>query len=84
MLKPVKLFQNAGNVVVVAARWRPEGTRLHLEPASRLWLPQLGQSKAKQVVHDDLEGLATAAHFLFEEHSDVVVDGKCCSHIMMI
>jgi hypothetical protein len=44
----------------------------------------LSQAQAEQVVHDDFERLAAAAHFLFEEHGDVVVDGKSGAHIMML
>ena len=84
MLRPFKLFQYGSDVVVVAAWWEAQRTRLDLEPASWSRLAHLCQSKAQQVVHDDLEGLATAAHFLFEEHSDVFVDGESCPHIMMV
>jgi hypothetical protein len=36
------------------------------------------------VVDNDLEGLAAAPDLLFEENSDVVVDGESSPHIVML
>ena len=42
------------------------------------------QALAKQTVHGSLEGTAGTPHFLFNQHGNVVINGKSGSHIMML
>ncbi len=84
MLRSFQFFQNGGYVVVIAALWKPEWTRLHLKPARWLQLARLQQAETEQVVDDDLEGFAAAAHFPLQQHSNFVVDGKCGSHTLTL
>ena len=84
MLRPFKFFEERRNLVVIASSAQPQGARRHLERSSWLRLARLCQSQAEQMVDNRLEGFAAASDFLFKEHSDVVVDGKSCAHIMML
>lgn len=84
MLRSFQFFQHGGDVVIVAALWQTKWARLHLKPARWLRPTRLNQAETEKVVDHYLEGLAAAAYFLVQEHCNVVVDGKCCSHIIML
>ena len=84
MLRSFQLFQHGGNVVIIATLWQTKWTRLHLKPARWLRPTRLNQAETEEVVDHCLEGLATAAHFLVQEHGNVVVNGECRSHFMML
>jgi hypothetical protein len=84
MLRPFKLFEERGDFVVASSGAQSQCARRYLELATWLRLARLSQAQGQQVVDDRLEWLAAAADLLFQEDCDVIVDGKSCSHIMML
>ena len=84
MLRSFQFFQYGGDVVIVAALWQTKWARLHLEFARWLRPTRLNQAETEKVVDNCLERLATASYFLLQKHSNVIVDGKCRSHIKML
>jgi len=84
MLRPFKFFEQHRDFVVIASSAQPQGARRYLEPGSSLRMACLSQAQTEQMVDDRLERLAAAAYLLFEEHSDVIVNRKSSSHIMML
>jgi len=84
VLRSFQLFQHGGNVVIIATLWQTKWTRLHLKPAHWLRPARLNQAETEKVVDYHLKGLATASYLLLQKHGNVIVDGKCRSHIMML
>jgi hypothetical protein len=84
VLRSFQFFQHGGDVVIAAALWQAKWAGLHLKPTRWLRSARLNQAETEKVVDHDLEGLAAAAHFLLQEYCNVVVNGKCRSHFMML
>ena len=84
MLRSFQFFQHGGDVVIVAALWQTKWARLHLKPARWLRPARLNQAETEKMVDHYLEGLATASYLLLQKHGNIVVNGKCRSHFMML
>lgn len=70
---------------VVAEPWRQaHRNRRNHKRLSGLRIAAGGQAPAQQVVHRALERVAGAPHLFLHQAGNIVVDGKCGSHIMML
>jgi hypothetical protein len=84
VLRSFQFFQHGGDIVIIAAFWKPEWARLYLKPQCWLRPTRLNQAETQKVIDHCLKRLTSASHLLFQEYRNVIVDGKCCSHIMML
>ena len=84
MLRSFQLLKQRRDVVVTLSGAQTHRARSDLEGARGFRLPCMCQSETEKPVHNYLERLTRAADLLFQEDSNIVVNGKSRSHIMML
>jgi len=80
MIRAFKIFEQFLNLFEV---WQPQFHRFHDKWLSD-WLCRGCQTRPQNAIYDLLERLAAFPHFLFQQGSHVVINGKSSSHIMML
>lgn len=83
MQRSFQLLDKFTDPVVIDALPDAQRTRLYLElghprPAAEV------QCHPQQIIHHDFERSAGSAGFSFHGRGDVVVQGQCSSHILML
>jgi hypothetical protein len=84
MFRSFEFFEHGGDIIVIAPWGEPKWTRPYLESAPRLWPPLGCETQLEQFVHHGFVGPAAAPHLGIHERGNIVVDGQCRSHIMML
>ena len=84
MARPFQLLEQFSDIVMGKSRSHSERARLHPKRLRDITLPGCIQPQANGVVYRLLKRPAGAAHFRFEQLRNVLVESKCCSHIMML
>lgn len=79
-----QFFKQHFDVVVPLSGMQSHEKWLHFEWSSFGGVALSCQPTTQQPVDCPLEGVASATYFLFDQHGNVVVDGECGSHIMML
>lgn len=83
-MRPFEFFEQRGDIVVTLSRSEAHCPRRNLERTGGLRLPRMSQAQTEQAIHNYFERLAAAPNFLIEKDGDVIVNGECRSHIMML
>ena len=84
MFRSFKFLEQRGDVVVTLSRSKAHRSRRNLERTGGLRLPRMSQAQTQKTIHNNFERLAAAPNFLIEKDRDVIVNGECCSHTMML
>jgi len=84
MVRSFQLLHEGWDAIVAQTRRQSHFARGHHKSLTRLRLPSGSQPKAQKPVDGSLEGLPGAPHLVFHQLGHIVVDGKRCSHILML
>ena len=84
MVRSFHFFEKSGNAVVTQPLGKAHLARFHHKTLRLCRLMGGCNAKAQQAVDGPLEGVSRAPDLLLYEFGNIVVDGKCRSHILML
>lgn len=84
MYWPFQSVKEFLDILIARSQARAEGDRSNHEAFLLHRLSRGGEAKPQKVVDGALEGRARAPGLVLDQAGDIVVEGECSAHIMML